>query len=93
MLISQNERELVDIQIFPALKKAQNAMRNALLCQLGGSFDDYDEDEDYGLNKTSAWSNPGSNWDWTIVRLSVNTANNLKVEAIGERKAGVNNGT
>jgi hypothetical protein len=93
MLISQNERDLDEIQIFPKLSKAQRTMKIALLQQLGGSFDDYDEGEDYGLNKTSAWSNPGSNWDWTIVRISVNTANSLKVDAIGAKKVGVKNGT
>jgi len=69
MLITINERDLDNIQLFPTLRETQHIMKNELLEKLGGSFNKYNKGEDYGLNKMSAWSNPKSNWDWKIVRL------------------------
>ena len=77
MLITVNERDIMNIQIFPNIMEARHKMEIELLEKLYGSFDDYDEDDDYGINETSAWSNPGSNWDWTIIELSVDK--NLKI--------------
>ena len=77
MLITINERDVMNIQIFPNIMEAQNRMESEVLEKLYGSFDNYDEDDDYGINETSAWSNPGSNWDWTIIELSYDK--NLKI--------------
>jgi hypothetical protein len=84
MLLSQNERDLERIQVFPTLEKARQKMKKELLLQLGGSFDGYDEDDDYGLYETSAWSNPRSNWDWTIIQLAVGKMMKIKADFIRE---------
>ena len=85
MLLAQNERDLENIQIFKTITEAQRVMKNELLEKLHGSFDNYDEDEDYGLYATSAWSNPGSNWDWIIIRLTLDKNLNIKTDFITGR--------
>ena len=82
MLITANERDIMNIQIFPNIMEAQSRMESELLEKLYGSFDNYDEDDDYGINETSAWSNPGSNWDWTIIELSYDKNLNIKTDFI-----------
>lgn len=82
MLLTRNERNLLTPQVFGTLGEAQRRMKNELLEQLDGSFKNYDENEDYGICDYSAWSNPGSNWDWDIIRLSVNKAQSVKAAFI-----------
>jgi len=82
MLITANERDIMNIQIFPNIMEAQSIMESELLEKLYGSFNNYDEDDDYGITETSAWSNPGSNWDWTIIELSYDKNLNIKTDFI-----------
>lgn len=78
MLITYNERDLLEPKMFSTLEKARQKMISELLIQLGGPLEDYDEGDDYGLSSTMAWSNPGSNWDWRILRISVDKVLNMK---------------
>ena len=79
MLIAQNERNIEDIQIFPNVAEAQHRMETELLEKIGGSFDKYEKGDEYGINRMSAWSNPGSNWDWSIIRLTSDNNFNIKI--------------
>lgn len=84
MLISYNERDLQTPQLFPSLPQAQDRMRAELLDKLYGSFEEYDKGEDYGLDSIWAWSNPGSNWDWRIIRITANHARKIKASFLFE---------
>ena len=80
MLITFNERDIMNIQIFQNIMEAQSRMESELLEKLYGSFDNYEVDDDYGITETSAWSNSGSNWDWTIIKLSYDKNLNINTD-------------
>jgi hypothetical protein len=82
MLLTQNGRDLMNIQIFPNIMEAQSIMEAELLKTLDGSFDNYSKDDDYGYDEISAWSDPDGNWDWTISELSFNKILNIKTDFV-----------
>ena len=80
MLITVNERDIINIKIFPNIMRAQNIMKEELFEQLDGSFDNYKKEDEYGFYETSAWSNPGGNWSWEIIELFWDKKFNIKLE-------------
>ncbi len=72
MLISFEEREMSEPQMFSDLPKAQKQMKAELLQWLG-NIEDYEAGEDYGLTDFGAWANPRANRDWRIIRITADT--------------------
>ena len=73
LLLNCYEREIGLPEIYDSLEEAQNAMKAALIEAMDGVddsvFADYTEDDDYGLEPTTAWFNHRrGNHDWLILR-------------------------
>ena len=71
LLIVINERVVTNVDVFPTIEEAQENMRDAVMAPLEDFLENFTEDEDYGFGDTWAWSDYGSECDWTIVKLSV----------------------
>lgn len=72
LLLNCYEREIGTPELYDSLEEAQEAMRAELIDAMDGVddsvFDEYNEDDDYGLEPTEAWFNHRhGNHDWKIL--------------------------
>lgn len=71
VLICCREREIFVLGVYDTIEMAQLAMDADVKLTLNDIYDEYDDDDDCGIDNYSAWYNGKDNIDWKIEEIQI----------------------